>query len=172
MNNSKNKILIFFVAVLLLTNIAMLFYFIGVKGRSSKGNHGEKRTGPVTGFLQNDVGFNKQQMDAFDTLKQRQRSSIKPLFDDLGKSKDSFYQLIGNIAVPDSILRTAASEIGKKQAALDLQFFQNFRNIRKICTPEQLIKFDSLMPAVVSKMMQPWQKNGPFKKGDSTRIKK
>jgi periplasmic protein CpxP/Spy len=170
MNNSKNKILLFVVAVLLLTNIAMLVYFTGIKRPPQRGGRGE-RQGPVTGFLQNEAGFSKQQMDVFDSLKKEHRLAIKPLFDDLGKSKDDFYQLIGNSAVPDSVLKAAAAEIGKKQVALDLQFFQNFQSIRKICTPEQQIKFDSLMPAIASKMMKPWQKNSPFRKGDSTGVK-
>lgn len=168
MNNSRNKVLIFFIAVLLLTNIGMLFYFIGGRG-PGRGSHGDRKSGPVTSLLQNEIGFDKQQMDTFDSLKQQHRAAIKPLFDDLGKSKDSFYLFIGNPSVSDSALKSAADAIGKKQAALDLQFYQNFQSIRKICTPEQQIKFDSLMPAIASKMMQPWRKNNAPGNGDSIR---
>jgi periplasmic protein CpxP/Spy len=168
MNNSRNKILVFFVAVLLLTNIGMLFYFVGGRGPSRSG-HGDRKTGAITSFLQNEIGFNKQQMDAFESLKQQHRAAMKPLFDNLGKSKDSFYALIGNPSIPDSILRSEADAIGKKQAALDLQFYQNFQSIRKICTPEQQVKFDSLMPAIASKIMQPWRKNYTPGNGDSIR---
>jgi periplasmic protein CpxP/Spy len=168
MNNSRNKVLVFFIALLLLTNIGILFYFIGGRG-PGRGSHGDKRGGLVTSFLRNEIGFTKQQMDDFDNLKQQHRTAIKPLFDDLGKSKDSFYVLIGNPAIPDTVLRSAADAIGKKQAALDLQFYQNFQSIRKLCTPEQQIKFDSLMPAIASKMMQPWRRNNASKKDDSAR---
>ncbi len=170
MNNSRNKVLIFIVVVLLITNIGMLFYFIGGRG-SGRNNHGDKRTGPVTSFLQNEIGFNKQQLAAFDSLKQQHRAAMKPLFDDLGKSKDDFYALIGRVGVTDSVLKSASDLIGKKQAALDLQFYQNFRSIRKLCSPEQQIKFDSLMPSVVGKMMQPWRKNNLPGKGDSNKAK-
>ena len=168
MNNPRNRILIFLVVFLLLTNIGMLVYFTAFN-KGPKPNHGDKH-GPVTSFLQNEEGFSKKQMDMFDSLKKQHRAAIKPLFDDLGKSKDNFYQLIGK-PVSDSVLKAAADEIGKKQAALDLQFFQNFMSIRTLCTAQQLPKFDSVMPSITSRMMQPWQKNNVGRKKDSTEIK-
>ncbi|MEO6316926.1 MAG: hypothetical protein ABIU63_11690 [Chitinophagaceae bacterium] len=170
MNNSKNRVLIFLVVFLLITNIAMLLYFTAFDRPFGKSGHTEKR-GPVASFLQNELGFNSQQMDQLDTLKTQHRETIKPLFDDLGKSKDNFYQLIGKPGVTDTILSLAAETIGKKQAALDLQFFHNFMTIRKLCTDQQLQKFDSAMPSLASRMMQPWQKNNAAKRKDSTGVK-
>lgn len=106
-----------------------------------------------------------------DSLKKQHRAGIKPLFDELGKSKDNFYHLIGQPAASDSILKTAAEDIGKKQAALDLQFFQNFMSFRNLCTPQQLPKFDSTMPGLASRMMQPWQKNNNPRRKDSAASK-
>ena len=172
MNNSRNKVLIFFVIFLVLTNIAMLVYFTSIRKPAARARaHGE-RQGPVTGLLQNEIGFDKQQMFIFDSLKQQHRVAIKPLFDALGKSKDNFYQLIGKGSVSDTVLKAAAADIGEKQSALDIQFYQNFLSIRKICTPEQQVKFDSLMPETASKMMQPWQKNNNARRKDSTELKK
>jgi protein CpxP len=170
MNNPKNRILIFLVIFLLLTNIAMLLYFTAFN-RMPKANRGDRRGPGITAFLQNEAGFSKDQMNMLDSLKKQHRIIIKPLFDDLGKSKDNFYQLLGKPAVADSTLKNAADEIGRKQAALDLQFYQNFMSIRKLCTAQQLLKFDSVMPSLASKMMQPWQKNNFARKKDSTQVK-
>jgi len=171
MNNSKNRILIFLVVFLLLTNIGMLVYFTGLNKHAVKENRGEKR-GPITTFLQNEVGFDKSQMDMLDSLKKLHRAAIRPLFDELGKSKDNFYQLIGKPGVTDSLLKAGADDIGKKQAALDQQFYQNFMSMRKLCTEQQLPRFDSAMPALTSRMMQPWQKGNAGRKKDSAQIKK
>jgi hypothetical protein len=67
------------------------------------------------------------------------------------------------------VLKSVASEIGKKQAAVDLQFYQNFQSIRKICTPGQQIKFDSQMPEIAAKMMQPWRNNNSSRNRDNGR---
>jgi periplasmic protein CpxP/Spy len=153
----------------LLTNIAMLLYFTAFN--RPRPNHGDRRGPGITAFLQNEAAFSKDQMNMLDSLKKQHRAVIKPLFDDLGKSKDSFYQLLSKPNVTDSALKVAADEIGKRQAALDLQFFQNFISIRKLCTDQQLLKFDSVMPSLASKMMQPWQKNNFSRKKDSTQVK-
>jgi protein CpxP len=171
MNNSRNRVLIFLVIFLLLTNIAMLLYITAFEKRPARPNRNENRRGPVTGFLQNELGFSKTQMDMVDSLKRRHRVATKPLFDELGKSKDNFYRLIGQPGLNDSLLNASAAEIGRKQAALDLQFFKNFISFRKLCTEGQLPKFDSVMPNLVSKMMQPWQKNNNPRKKDSTSSK-
>ncbi|MEO5682600.1 MAG: periplasmic heavy metal sensor [Chitinophagaceae bacterium] len=171
MNQSKNRILIFLVVFLLLTNIAMLLYFTVYDKPSLKASHTEKRGPGITAFLQNDLGFSKEQMARLDSLKKQHRNAIKPLFTELGKSKDNFYQLIGKPGIDEAALKTASDEIGKRQAALDLQFFQNFTSIRRLCTDQQLVKFDSVMPSLATKMMQPWQKNNSPKKKDSTETK-
>ncbi len=172
MNNSRNRVLISLVVFLLLTNIAMLLYFTVFNKPGGRPPRGDRRGGPITTFLQNEAGFSKEQMDMLDSLKKQHRTVSKPLFDALGKSKDDFYQLLGKPGITDSTLTAAAAEIGKKEAALDLQFFQNFISIRKLCTPQQLPAFDSAMPSLVTKMMQPWQKNAPSHKKDSTETKK
>lgn len=171
MNNSKYRILIFLVVFLLLTNIGLLLYFTAFNKPEPKANKQEKRGPGITAFLQNDLGFSKQQMAELDSLKKQHRAAIKPLFEELGKTKDNFYQLIGKPGISDSALQAAANEIGKKQAALDLQFFQNFVSLRKLCTEQQLIRFDATMPSLASKMMQPWQKNNSARKKDSTQTK-
>ena len=165
--------LIFLVALLLVTNMAMLLYFTVFSKPETRVNSRNEKRGPgITAFLQNDLGFTKQQMEQLDSLKKQHRNAIKPLFDALGKSKDSFYLLVGKPGVSDSLLQRASDDIGKKQSALDLQFFKNFASLRQLCTPAQLPKFDSIMPSLASKMMQPWQKNNGPRRKDSTQQKK
>lgn len=167
MNNSKNKLLLFLVAILLITNMLVLWYFVNKKpGMAKAGGHGD-RPGSVTNFLKNEIGFSATQMASFDSLKKEHRAATKPYFEELAKSKDSFYQLIGKETIPDSVLQATAAIIGQKQAILDMHFFQNFKSIRKLCTPEQQPKFDSLMPAVASKLMEPWRRTNN-RKPDST----
>ena len=66
-------------------------------------------------------------------------------------------------------LEAAAAAIGRKQALLELKLFDNFREIRAICTPAQLPRFDSLAPSLVRKMMS--FRRPPFpKKTDSSTL--
>jgi protein CpxP len=158
MKKPSNSLLLFLVIFLVVTNIGILLYFTGF-GRPGHAPRGDHKSF-VTGFVQNDLKFSKEQMAALDSLKKTHRSGIRPLFEALGTAKDDFYSLLSNPAVPDSVLQAAADDIGKKQAALDIRFFRNFQEIRQLCTPAQLPAFDSGMPAVAGRMMQPWKKNG------------
>ena len=160
MTQSKNKVLAFIIAVLLLANIATLIYFIGYKGPYGRGNRGD-RSGGMSEFLKKDIGFNEQQLKAFDSLKQQHRSAMRPLFEALGRSKDSLYQLLSYPSVSDSAVDAAAMNVGKRQAEIETRFFHNFSAIRSLCTEEQKPKFDSLVPAAIRKMMMPPRKTGP-----------
>ncbi len=152
MNNSKNKILLFIVVVMIITNIATLAYFLWFRGKDDRGEH---RTGPMTEFLKKDIGFSDQQMKTFDSIKQSHREAMKPMFEDLSKSKDSFYQLLSKPGVTDSELNAASAVIGMKQQAIEIQFFKNFKSVRELCTDQQKVKYDSLLPSVVHKMTMP-----------------
>lgn len=55
-------------------------------------------------------------------------------------------------SVPDSILELRADGIGEQQRNLDLFVVKHFKEIRKICTHEQLPKYDSLLPALIERM--------------------
>jgi Spy/CpxP family protein refolding chaperone len=166
MNPARYKTLVAIIAVLLLSNIAMLVYFVGWKN-IGKG-HGEKHKSPMAEFLQKEIGFTPQQLVIFDSLRQNHRNSVKSYFDEISKSRDSLYQLIGEAPTSDSVMRATAS-IGNRQAALELRLFQNLRQIRALCTPEQVAKFDSLAPSLVHKMISQSRRPGPPPRPDSSR---
>jgi len=165
----NNTVLVFIVAILLLSNIAMLTYFVWMK-HPAKNVHSERQRSPVSAFLEKQVGFNSQQMEEFEKLRQQHRQKIRPLFENLRLAKMEFYQLLKDTTVGDSILHQKASVVGERQKQLDLQAFQNFRDIRAICTPEQKPRYDSLVPGVVSKMWYPPRRTSDREK-EATRKK-
>jgi periplasmic protein CpxP/Spy len=170
MNNPRNRNLLFIIAFLLLTNIGMLVYFLVIKEPCVKQQKKEEQHRPgMSDFLKNELGFDQQQMAAFDTLKKQQRGSMRPFFEELNKSKDSLYQLVGSSS--DSAIQAAVDAVGNKQEVLEFQFFENFRAIRSICTEAQRPKFDSMAPSIIRRMMSPQRKPGAPKK-DSTKTSK
>ncbi|HSC37046.1 MAG TPA: periplasmic heavy metal sensor, partial [Chitinophagaceae bacterium] len=143
MTPARNKTLVAIIAVLLLSNITMLLYFVVWKEGGKPGHGDNKRRSPMTEFLQKDIGFSPQQLATFDSLKQRHFAALRPLGEDLGRSRDSLYLLAAKNP-GDSVLQSAADAIGRRQSALELRLFENFLQIRHLCTPEQLPRFDSL----------------------------
>jgi hypothetical protein len=103
--------------------------------------------------LQNEVGFSKDQLDRYQLLRKDQREIVKPLFGELRAAKKDFYDLLYTATASDSLITADADSIAQKQKKLDLQIFHYFKNIRNICTPGQLQKFDSTINKVVVRMV-------------------
>jgi Spy/CpxP family protein refolding chaperone len=147
----KYKTLVSIIVFLLITNFAMLIFFMVIAKPIDK----KSRYNDQNGFgvmLQKEVGFSKAQLEKYQALRTQQRQNIKPLFDDIRKSKDNFYGLLYSDSVPDSVIDANADSIANTQKKLDLQMFNHFKNIRNICTPDQLQKFDSSIKKAVARM--------------------
>jgi periplasmic protein CpxP/Spy len=152
---SRNRNLIFIIAALLLTNIAVLVYFLWIKQPDAH-RDGQKKP-PKEGFftvaLRDSVGFNEQQIAQYKELKDKQKKAIGVMFEEMRKAKDSLFRLIGNTQVNDSVIRKAAEAVGDRQRLLDLQSFNHFREIRALCTtPEQEQKYDTAVLRMLRKM--------------------
>ena len=153
MSTSKNKSLIFIIAVLLLTNIAVLGYFLWYKKPAGGHDEHKKRPPGIEYPLQNEVGFSEAQLVQYRQMRDEQMNAIKPMFDDMRKSKDSLFRMIS--IENDSSVSLLAEAISQKQKAIDLRMYNHFKRIRGLCTPEQLPKYDSLIQRMMSKMGRP-----------------
>jgi Spy/CpxP family protein refolding chaperone len=103
--------------------------------------------------LQNEVGFSQEQLNQYKLLREEQMKNVRPLFNQVRESKRTFYALITSGQVPDSVVAADADSIAQKQKNLDTQMFLYFKNVRKICTPDQTAKFDSVMQKVIGRMV-------------------
>jgi protein CpxP len=152
-NLTKTKVLIFVIMVLLVANVAMLLSF-GMKKPEKQNEHGR---GPnvMSSILQEQVGFSNQQMDKLKDLRKQHWDKMHQLFEVMRQAKIGFYQNISKPEISDSTLQTEAAKIGETQQAIDIQTFRNFRELRALCTPEQLPRYDSLIPGVIQNMWFP-----------------
>jgi len=154
-NTSRNKNLLFIIAILLLTNIAVLVYFLSNKTHEVK-KPGSGRSNGLTEVLQSEVGFNTEQLAKYESMRDQQRESIKPLFEGMRKAKDSLFRLMGDTTINDSVINDAANAIAQRQRMLDLQTFAHFKRVRALCTDaDQQVKYDSAVLRMFRKMGKP-----------------
>ena len=154
MSTSKNRSLIFIIAVLLFTNIAVLAYFLWYK-KPSRPPDGRDRSRGIELPLQNEVGFNEEQMSQYKQMRDEQMKAIKPMFDDMRKTKDSLFRMVSSENANDSTVNVIANAIASKQKEMDLRMYNHFKRIRSLCTPAQLPKYDSVIQRMVRKMGKP-----------------
>jgi Spy/CpxP family protein refolding chaperone len=171
-STTRNRNLLFIIGALLLTNIAVLAYFLWIKSPDDSKKPPSRGNGGMTDKLKDSVGFNDQQLAEYKKLKDEQWNTVKPMFDGMRKAKDSLFRLLSDPAVNDSVVNKASNAIAERQKALDLQTFNHFRKVRALCTPEQQIKYDTLVQRMFRKMSKPpARRNDQDKKDQSKTVK-
>jgi periplasmic protein CpxP/Spy len=148
---TKNKSLVSIIIFLLITNIVMLVFFL-VLNKPAQKNIRERDAGGMSVMLQKEVGFTKEQLDAYQDLRKQHSDTIHMLFDKLRRSKTDFYGLLYDPKVLDSALQNASAAIASNQEVLDLHMFNHFKMVRNICTADQLARFDTSIKKVVMRM--------------------
>lgn len=145
---SRNKVLLSIIAILLITNLVMLYFFLQMQRHH---DHDKKRPG-FTEKLKREVGFTPEQMSVYEPKKKIFWKGVRERFDEIKTTKVHFYNQMYDSLIPDSVLESKAEVIGKQQKELDLHVIRHFREVRKMCTPKQLPKFDSLLPPIIERM--------------------
>ena len=150
---SRNKTLLFIIALLLLTNIAMLVYlFWGKEG--SNGARKPKGKG-IEDQLKTEVGFSDTQLATYKKMREEHWKTAKPMFEAMQHSKDSMFALRREETVPDSTVQAAGASVARQQQAIDVKAFHYFKRLRALCTPDQLPKYDSLIKKVIARKGKP-----------------
>lgn len=161
-NNTKALIII--IVILLITNIGVLLFFSGMcrpgggPGMKDDGHKGGRMREKISFFLKNEVGFNEQQLKRFDSLRDEHVKVVKPMIKSINATKDSFYIHINDVALDSALLNTLSDSIAIKQKALDKKLFNHFREIRLLCTPDQMPAYDSKVQDVIRKIVSPYRK--------------
>ena len=147
---SRTKSLLVIIAILLLSNISMLVYFLNRPHSQVKD---DKKRPDMADFFKKTVGFSSSQLADFEKRKQLHRDSIGRYFKDLNDSKESFYRLLGQNPPDTAAYHLLADSIGLKQVVIEKAYFRHFQDVRRICTADQTRVFDSLFPGELRKMI-------------------
>ena len=150
----NNKVLVFVIAVLLLSNIAMLYFYLTDCGDKKKkpDNNGGMRAYMIK-TLKDSVGFNDQQIASYEQITDKHKATMKPLFEDITNTKDSLYKLLLVDKPSDSLVNHYLLMIGERQKNIDQRIFNHFSSLKEICTADQRPKYDSLIQHVIKGMI-------------------
>lgn len=146
---TKNKWFLFLLGFLLLANVALLLSFF-VFGEKS-GSAVPKKSAQPSGFLSRELTLTKEQEQLFKEKKEEHFKRIKPLWEEIRKTKDTLYRQLNNPDFNDSAINAITSRLAAKNKISDEMLFNHFRELRKLCTDEQKIKFDTLIPQMMTR---------------------
>jgi hypothetical protein len=150
----------------LIANIGLLYFFVFKRPQKPSRPTADEMRKMQIEKVKKDVGLSDEQTVAYDSLRSKQFKTMKPLFEDITRSKEDFFSLIYQPNVSDSVLGTYASRIGEKQMALDMSTFRYFQSIKALCTEEQKPKMDSVIKQIVKRIINNGSRRPPPDKKD------
>jgi periplasmic protein CpxP/Spy len=111
--------------------------------------------GQVFQFLTNELKLDSAQQETYKKLRDEHRSQVRPFQDSIGKAKDSFFDLLKQENVSDSLVESFSKKIGNLEQQRDIFTFRHFQKLRAICNKEQKNKFDSIIQLALKQMAPP-----------------
>jgi Spy/CpxP family protein refolding chaperone len=151
----NNRVLLLVIAALILVNLCLLYY-----GFIDRDKH-EGFKGPITREemmkrtkkkLKEEVGFTDEQLKQYEQLRMTHFDSLDPKFEELGKAKENFLNLLFQSNVSDSAISAASEKICEQQKSIDEQMLRHFMSLRKLATEDQKPKLDSFLQKITRRM--------------------
>jgi hypothetical protein len=137
---NKNRLLIFLIAGLLISNILLVVFMM--KGRGS-GHHPPPHHRSPREVIIERLHFDEAQVQQYETLIQEHRKNLRNEDEALLNIKTTLYSNLKtkeNKTVTDSLINAMMAIQNK----IEHIHYSHFENIKKLCKPEQLKYFNHL----------------------------
>jgi len=146
----QNKVLILIIGILLVANIATLSFFMMKKSDKPRTTKSDKKV-MISNFLQQEVGFTKEQLNRYDTMSKQHRLEMRQSFDGMATQREQVFTKLAGNDFNDSAIQMAAEDISSQQKGFELLMLRHLDEIRSICTPQQKKIFDAGFYKIISK---------------------
>ncbi len=145
MNQKKYKWLFFLLSILLISNIVLaVFLFI-----SNSAKDGSQNKNDGSGVYK-EIGLTSVQIDTFKARKEAYFKEMRPLWNEIKELKDSMYKRM-DADSSDFTIKMLSLEISQKTNVADMKTYHHFAMLRTLCTPEQQVRFDTIIPKLVNR---------------------
>ena len=145
----RNKLLTGLVILLLAANITTIVVFW----------MGMKKIHPApqqaSAYIIKELSLNDKQQEQYNVMIQQHRKQSRLIQEQIRNCKDSFFNLLSHENTNDSIKNNLSAKIASLNSELDIITYDHFKEVRKICTPEQQQKFDGILKEVLRMMAGP-----------------
>lgn len=144
MSQSKNKWIFFLIIVLLISNVVLAFFLFA----SNNGEKKKKKESPSMAIYK-EIGLDSVQIDSFKARKEIFFKTMKPIWSEVRLLKDSLYKNM-ELDTTDASILSITQKIAWKNLEADRKMYQHFVEMRRYCTPEQQIRFDTIVPKYIN----------------------
>jgi periplasmic protein CpxP/Spy len=146
----KNNWLKYLVAVALIINAATLIFFWYNRAREEG-----KRASKSGRVLLEELKMDENQQVLFKPLREQHHQAHDSLLKQIAAQREILYSL--KQTANDTIIQ----KIGLLQQQIERVTYEHFKEVRKICTPEQQAQLDTLLGKTVQNILMPKDKRRP-----------
>jgi hypothetical protein len=147
------KIFWILIAIFLISYIILIVCIVQIKN-SEKHTGRFDRKAMVAKFLKKDIGFSEQQLMQFDSLNAGHQQKINSIRDSIRNYKDHQFKLLASANFNDSAMQIAVEKSVAAHRILELDQLKYIKSIRQLCTPSQIIVFDTSYFKIMSRRGQ------------------
>lgn len=147
MNQTKYKWMVFLVLILLISNMVLAFFlfFANDKKQRKKDSSDEWAM-----KIYNEIGLDSNQIEVFKQEKDSFFDTMRPIWNENKQAKE---RLFNNLAISptDSSVSLLLEQIKRTNYYSDSLTFTHFQKLRALCTDEQKVRFDTIMPKLITR---------------------
>jgi protein CpxP len=146
---AQKKLLVRLVFVLAILNIAIIsiMLFKGLRhGPPGPPPHRERENfREVSGIIEKELNLSETQVTQFNDLRNTYFKKERMVHELIRSQRDSMNEMMFNSQTNDSLLKAVALRVSQSEYQMELLRIEQAAELKKLCTPEQLEKFESLM---------------------------
>ena len=155
----NSKTLLVIIAVLLALNIAGVLLFFAKTPSGKKMSYSDQRKNAMQKYLKDDCGFSAEQLVQYDSLAERHRQAMQPVFDQLKNEKEQRIKNLAQGQFSDTAIALAVNNTLANQREVETKMLLNLRDVRNLCNEQQKVKFDSSLHIMFARRAEKTKKN-------------
>jgi Spy/CpxP family protein refolding chaperone len=140
MEPNQNKVLLVIIAILILANGVTLALLLNKPGHKA-GSKSRKEN--MEGYLKKDIGFNEKQIATYDSLHTNHKREVEEMYKGMKLAKEKNFKYLAENDFSDTLITLTGRKSGDNQEQLEVKMLSYLKEIRKIATPEQRLRFDT-----------------------------
>jgi hypothetical protein len=141
MANTKNRTLLLLIAVLLITNVVMLYLLNREPVKEPELSRSER----MIKMVQEELDLSQGQVAEYVKLRTFRDSLMKPIQGEIRNAKMEMLLLIRQDSVSEDVLKGISRKVGDNQALMEMEYYSHFKRMQQMLQDDQQPKFDSLL---------------------------
>jgi hypothetical protein len=147
---TKNKTLLIWIAVLLITNMILLLLYLQANNCMKQNRH-VSRQEYVKNYLAEELLFDASQLARYNKIAGAHRIEMMKLIDSISLLRKPVFQDLAISGFTPEAIQNAALKINTQQRAIELEMLRQLVEIRSLCNGEQLKRFDTSFYKITSR---------------------